>query len=673
MKKLLDCRYFVALFLFSHLAGGESPGPTSKILQQDKFALKQMVAPAFQHLPLDRRILVSYLSEAIEAGRDIAWVQQGSYGLAIRNIFETIFKNPEKLTKHERGKLEHYYFRLLQAHGVYDRQANEKFVLEGLTPASFAAVLQRYKFPLQPPHIWQAIFEKDFHRYAIAPRGGDLIKDSGVNFYGPGLTIERLNALDIVEQKHFLSYPQWDSVRQKPVLTLHRLGDRFGTQLEKIDRALEKAEAYANNYEKKILAAYRKVIRTGSPEDQLEADRIWVQNQTKDIIFHIGFTETYDDPLQYRGTWQGFIMLLSKDEETERRSNQIRAAAVDFESRMPVDDEFKKKGEFTPPVSESAHLVYMGGDNNETFFSGVNLPNDSAIRASLGSKSLTATNKIFDVGQAPGEDFIPGELQAFYQQPYHNLMKRFGQSLPYLIETEFHEILGHGSGRDGDGVDSKAALSSYYAAMEEGRAELAALYHLTDIEALVKHKIFPADWDEEKIREFAKVSLLQFFTKHILSLEKLKTAKEIRQAHQLGRHMIFNDMISRGALTVRLSEAGVPQIELPELSAARQALGEIWRVVQRMKGAGDNKAMAEYTAAMGVLSDEQRAWIPAISEAFAKLKRPDYTIYIAPRVRRVTNTNGEIVDVVQDFIEPGGDLGKLFAHEQKRACENLVL
>lgn len=673
MKKLLGCRFIVVLILLAQMAGAQGSGPTSKILDQGKLSLKQMVAPAFQQLPLERRIFISYLAEAIEAGRDIAWVQQGPYGLAIRNIMERIFKNPEKLSKKERAILEPYYFRLLQAHGIYDRLTNEKFVLEGFQPGEFPAILARYRVPMQPAHVWQAIFEKDFRRYAIAPRGSEMIRDSGVNFYGPGITQERIETLDLSEQKHFLSYPHWDSVQQKPVLSLHRLGERFNEQLEKIDRALEKAEPYANDYEKKILAQYRKVIRTGDPNDQLEADRIWVQNPTKDIIFHLGFTETYDDPLQYRGTWQGFIMLLSKDAETERRTSQIRAAATDFESRMPVDEEFKKKGEFTPPDSESAHLVYMGGDNNETFFTGVNLPNDSTIRATLGSKSLTATNKIFEVGQAPGEDFLPGELEAFYQAKYHSILKRFGQLTPYLIETEFHEILGHGSGRDRAGVDSKAELSSYYAAMEEGRAELGALYHLTDIEALKKHKIFPTDWDEEKIIDFSKVSVLFFFTKHVLSLEKLKGASEIRQAHQLGRQMIFNEMIARKALTVRLSNKGVPQIELPELKVVRKALGEIWREVQRMKGTGDGKGLAEFTASRGAFTEEQRQWSPAVTKAFTDLKRPDYTIYIAPRVRRIKNASGEIVDVVQDYLDGGGDLQKLFDHEQQRVCEYLVL
>jgi hypothetical protein len=65
--------------------------------------------------------------------------------------------------------------------------------------------------------------------------------------------------------------------------------------------------------------------------------------------------------------------------------------------------------------------------------------------------------------------------------------------------------------------------------------------------------------------------------------------------------------------------------------------------------------------------------LPVIAKAFATLKRPDHTLYIVPRLRRITDSEGKIVDVVQDYVPAGGRLGKLFEHEQKRRCENLLL
>jgi dipeptidyl-peptidase-3 len=441
----------------------------------------------------------------------------------------------------------------------------------------------------------------------------------------------------------------------------------------KIDRALEKAEPWANEEEKKIIELSRQVIRTGDPKDQDQLERLWVQNRTDDLVFHIGFTETYDDPLQARGTWEGFILLLNRDEESEKRVARIRASAADFESRMPVSEEFKKTGEFTPTDAERAYLLYAGGGNSEAFFSSLNLPNSSEIRATLGSRSFTAINSVADIGQRPGEDYSSDELDTFYRAEYRDLLLRFGQSLPYMAQVEFYEILGHGSGRDREGVDSKTALGGDYAAIEEARAELAALYHLTDISALEKHKIFPEDWDRKTIEDFSRTVLVQFFTRHILSLEKLRDAAEIRNPQQLGRQMVFNQMLSRNAIGIYTTWGGIPQVMVADLAEVRRALGQVLRFVQRLKSTGNRRTVEHYIQEHGHLTETQRAWLPVIAKAFANLKRPDYTLYIVPRIRRITNSEGAIVDVVQDYVPAGGRLGKLFEHEQKRRCENLVL
>jgi dipeptidyl-peptidase-3 len=664
---------FAAIF-FCLTAGAQPPsGPASKILVHEKLALKQLVTPEFQRLPLARRIFVSYLADAIEAGRDIAWIQQGPYGLPIRRIFETMFADPTRLYFGERLPLERYYFRLLSAHGIYDRQTNEKFVLEDVTPQAFASFLLRYKIRTQPANVWRALFDKDFQRYAVAPRGRDPFAESGVNFYGPGLNQRRFAMLEPEEQRHFLSFPRWDAVQRKAVMSFHKLGGRFNDQLAKIDEALEKAEPWANETEKKIIELYRQVIRTGEPKDQDQLERLWVQNRTEDLVFHLGFTETYDDPLQARGTWEGFILLLNKDAESERRAARIRASAADFESRMPVSEEFKKTGEFTPPDFESAYLLYAAGGDSEAFFSGVNLPNSPEIRATLGSRSFTAVNRIGDVGEDSREDYLPGEVDTFYRPEYHDSLLKFGQSQPYLMQIGFHEVFGHGSGRDREGVDSKKALGGDYAAMEEARADLAALYHLTDVDTLEKHKIFPADWDRQTIADFSRTVLVQFFTKHIMSLEKLKDAAEIRQAHQLGRQIIFNQMLDRNAVGIHMTWGGMPQVVLADLADVRRALGQLWRFVQRLKGTGNLQIVEHYVQEHGQLTETQRAWLPVISKAFATLKRPEDTLYIVPRIRRIADSEGQIVDVVQDYVPAGGRLGKLFEYEQKRRCENLML
>src|SRR5690606_40027096 len=58
--------------------------------------------------------------------------------------------------------------------------------------------------------------------------------------------------------------------------------------------------------------------------------------------------------------------------------------------------------------------------------------------------------------------------------------KEYG-SIADLLHTDLHEVIGHASGQINDGVGStKETLKSYASTLEEGRADLVALYYLMD-------------------------------------------------------------------------------------------------------------------------------------------------------------------------------------------------
>ena len=65
-------------------------------------------------------------------------------------------------------------------------------------------------------------------------------------------------------------------------------------------------------------------------------------------------------------------------------------------------------------------------------------------------------------------------------------------SIADLLHTDLHEVIGHASGRINDGVGTtKETLKNYASTLEEGRADLVALYFLYD-QKLVEMELMPS-------------------------------------------------------------------------------------------------------------------------------------------------------------------------------------
>lgn len=642
----------------------------SKVARQGAFEVKQLVIPGFSELPLSRKLFIYSLTQAMEAGRDIAWQQLSPNGLRIRKLFESIWPRFSELEESQRQALEEYYFLLLFNHGPHDQNSNQKNILHNFTIDEFVHVVlklggdTREAMALAPD-----LLDPEVRRYRVARAGYDKIEDSGTAYYGEGMTEAHLSQMPLDQQRHFLSTPYLDPMGQ-PQLQFHRIGGRFSQELVQVTHFLKEARAFGNAQEQALIDAYLLAIRTGDPEDQLQAERLWVQYRSEDITFFMGFIETYDDPLEARGTWEGTILLKSVDPVARTRNEVIRDQAVAFEARMPVDPEFKKVGVFTPPQSEGAYMVHFSGGHNEKSFRGVNLPNSAEIRETLGSLSFTAYNKVFDLGGAQDE-FEPGALNEYYAPQYHNALARFGRSQPLMMQVEFHEILGHGSGRDRKGVNSSVALGSDYAAMEEARAEVAALYTLTDPDHLHELGILRAELSRDEAQQFAEVTLLEFFTDHLQSYVDLKGSVDIRQAHQLGRQMILNRALNDGALKIHISPRGVPYVVLGSFEQMRASFGNFWADIQNLKSTGDAKGLRELILKLGVMTKPERYWAEALLHAKERLKTPSFTVYLNPRLElKHDSVTGQVSDVLPLYESPAPSYRILFEREQTRIAQD---
>src|SRR5207253_1472205 len=116
-----------------------APRPQSKspIYTEGDFALRQLVTPGFERLPLDRKIFVYHLTQAINAGRDIYWQQNTREGLALRNLLESMWSSSGDWPSELKEKFLGYLFRVYTFRGNYSRTTYEKFVPQDLTEADF--------------------------------------------------------------------------------------------------------------------------------------------------------------------------------------------------------------------------------------------------------------------------------------------------------------------------------------------------------------------------------------------------------------------------------------------------------------------------------------------------------------------------------------------------------
>lgn len=85
--------------------------------------------PGFENLPLRRKQLIYYLSQAALEGRDILFDQNGKYNLQIRRLLEAVyihFKGDR--TSEQFLALEVYLKRIWFANGIHHHYACDKFV-----------------------------------------------------------------------------------------------------------------------------------------------------------------------------------------------------------------------------------------------------------------------------------------------------------------------------------------------------------------------------------------------------------------------------------------------------------------------------------------------------------------------------------------------------------------
>lgn len=616
--------------------------------------------PGFDTLTLNRKKLIYYLSQAALCGRDITYDQNYKYNLLIRKTLEGIYEGYSgDKTSEDFGKFVVYLKRVWFSNGIHHHYSTEKFFPEFSEEYFKTLVMNTPKehLPLLPDQtsekfiaeVTPLLFSPD-----IAPKrvslddSRDLILASAANFY-EGVTqpetekyYEQLRKADLAKgEDGRVSYGLNSKVvKENGLVTekVYKADGMYGAAIKQIISWLEKALPYAETPEQQLsVSKLIEYYRTGSLKVWDEYNIAWVKDQHALVDFVNGFIEVYGDPMAMKGSWESIVNF--KDTEASKRTVILSENAQYFEDNSPVDPAYKKK-EVKGVTAKVIITAQLGGESDPTTPIGINLPNANWIRKEHGSKSVTMDNITYAYDQAAmGNGFLE-EFAASEEEIAR--VKKYGY-LAGNLHTDLHECLGHGSGQLKPGVTGDA-LKNYHSAVEESRADLFALYYMTD-PVMVKLGLMPD-------AEVARAEYDNYFRNGLMTqLVRIQPGKNIEQAHMRNRSIITHWVFEKGRdknIIEKLNRDGKTYFRINDYDGLRLLLGELLKEVQRITSEGDFIAAKTLVETYGVKVDQ--ALHKEVLARYSTLNIAPYAGFINP-VYELVMQGDTVSDVIISYPE----------------------
>jgi dipeptidyl-peptidase-3 len=624
----------------------------------------------FDQIPLQTKTLLYYLYEAALSGRDIIYDQNYKYNLAIRKTLEAVIGNYKGDVQEEQyQKLLVYAKRVWFSNGIHHHYNMDKFIPEcskdfflevanGLDDSMLPLAVGETKTQFLNFIASQIFDPKIAAKKVSLDSKTDLVKSSAVNFY-EGVTQK--------EASDFYSAQVNKSSNQNPMYGLNSklvkengklvekiwmVGGMYSPAIEKIVMWLEKAVTVAeNDAQKTALEKLVKFYKSGNLVDFDEYNIAWVNDTASAVDVVNGFIEVYQDPLGKKGSFESVVSV--KDFEASKRIATIGKNAQWFEDNSPLLPQHKKKN--VKGISAKViNALVESGDAAPSTPIGINLPNNEWIREVKGSKSVNLGNIVEAYEQAAGANVVN---EFYYNDEIKERVKNYA-SLADKLHTDMHEVIGHASGVIEPGIGQpQETLKNYASALEEGRADLVALYYLLDPK-LIELGVMPS-------LECGKAAYDEYITKGlIVQLARIKPGKEIEEAHMRNRKMVAAWAFEKGAkenVIEKKVENGKTYFVVNDYNKLRVLFGELLKEIQRVKSQGDYKAGHDLIENYGVKVDQTLH--KEILERYSHLNIAPYAGFIQPKLVPVMQ-DGKIIDVKieypKDFTTQMLEFGKSY-------------
>jgi len=626
----------------------------------------------FEALSLKQKEMLYYLSEAALAGKDIIWDQNYKYNLTVRKTIETIVSSYKgDKNSQDWKKFMVYAKRVWFSNGIHHHYSSAK-ILPEFSAAYFSDLIKNSdmsSLPVNKDENLQA-FTGRITPIICDPKVAskkvnldptfDLITSSATNFYegvNEKEVTEFYKAMNKANDSTPVSYGLNSKLMKengKLVEKVWKVGGMYSASLEKVVYWLKKASSVAENIaQKKALDLLIKFYQTGDLKKFDEYCIAWVADTASAIDVVNGFIEVYGDPLGRKGSYESVVSV--KDMEASKRIAAIGAQAQWFEDNSPLIPEHKKK--FVKGISAKViNTVVETGDAAPSTPIGINLPNANWIRQAHGSKSVNLGNIVFAYEKAKS----PSLINEFYIDKNMNTrVKEYG-ALAGALHTDMHEVIGHASGQINPGVaDPSETLKNYNNALEEGRADLVALYYILD-KKLIDIGVMPSlDCGKAEYDNYITNALM-------MQMARLKPGEDIEEAHMRNRQMIAKWALEKGqkenVIERKKSPEGKTYFVINDYNKLRALFGELLRELQRIKSEGDYQAGKNLIENYGVKVEKELH--AEVLDRYNKVGIAPYAGFIQPKLipvmdgKKITDVK---VEYPYDFVQQMLEFGKKYA------------
>jgi dipeptidyl-peptidase-3 len=637
-------------------AQGEKPAPgKSLIARVGGTGFVVVKADSFHALTPKQQALSYWLTQSSIAIDPIIYDQLSHFGLRQKRLLEEIVAHPAEIDPQAMSQIIDFTELFWANRGNHSEENSQKFLpaftFDDLKKAASIAQqngAMKTTYGDLPPITTPAqlekglealrasLFDPNFEPMDTAKSPGpgmDIVQASSNTFY-PGLSLADLNGF---HEEHPLNSRVVKDAQGKLHEEVYRAGTPNGkipaglyaVYLKKAISCLQKARAFADPPEAQIIADLIRYYQTGDFNDWLKFDADWVQENAT-VDFSNGFVEIYRDARGAKGSSASFVSIT--DKPVTGTMAKLASNAAYFEEKAPWEEQYKKKS-FKLPVVKAVETLIETGDYDVNTI-GDNLPNENVIREQYGSKNFLLTSSNRALNEATGDQAI----EEFSSSPEEiSRDKKYGDEAEDL-ETALHEVIGHGSGklsaRFANG--SEPALKEYYSTLEEGRADLMALWNVWD----PRLKELGLVGNQEEVAKAiydaaAKVSLVQ--------LRRMPKGDTIEEDHARDRQMIAHYIMDKTGGIEQFKRDGKTYVRVTDYAKMRQGVGMLLAELMRIKAEGDYDAIKALVDKYGVHFDP--ALRDEITARYQKLNLPSYWAGINSKLTARFGASGQIESV----------------------------
>lgn len=600
-------------------------------------------ADGFDNLTQREKLFAFYMTNAAIAGRDIFFDQMHRDALAIRNILGNILTYNNGIDSEIYKKIKRYAYIFWNFGCNYNTGTDYSkimptFSTKDLQTAAGIANKNGAKINLDELKSYDnVIFDPEYEPFLLVNNNveksavnfylGNITSDEVINFYknytGPVHRDEAGNVLGEIGLNSKLTKTYTNIFRNTQKVVEQFPQELYGKEIHNIIHFLSNASEYASPQQKTYLAHLRRYYTTGDVYNWHLFNKDWLSDNPN-VDFMVGFVEVYEDPMGKKGSYEGIVNYINVEET--KKQTLIAQNVQYYEDNAPWADIYKKKWTNTP-VAKSINIITETGSAQSCCISGINLPNEQYLRDNYGSKIVQIVNTGTALDEGSNQVAGTYALEEFALPDEIEPSLKYGNQA-YDVLVYFHEITGHGGGQMApgkEGVSPDAAIGGYYNTLEEGRADLTALWNMLDPKT-AELGILSREAAEAEYKNFVRGTLTM--------LRNYPNADRIVEAHRATENMIVRWIIDNTDAIEQKEINGKTFFVVNSIDKMRQAVGKLLAEIQRIKSEVDPDAAKNLVEKYGQyldlkLRDEVVQRYKVLEE---KYSLPRYRVMIHPRI-----------------------------------------